>query len=72
MELVMTKQEQALLSVTEVAERLNEIPRTVTRWCIAGNVFPNAYKSNPHARQSPWRIPEGDVEAFERARGTRQ
>lgn len=50
------------LPSTEVAKRLNKSRATILRWCKAG-VFPNSYKSGPY-KQSDWRIPEADVQAF--------
>ncbi len=55
------------LSVASVAERLEVHPTTITRWIQQGH-FPHAYKLNPDARNSPYRIPETDVTAFEEKR----
>lgn len=43
------------LSVSQVAERLHQSPRTVRLWCRQG-LFPHAYKAG-----RPWRIPETDL-----------
>jgi excisionase family DNA binding protein len=51
-------------SVKEVAERFGASKLTVYRWLQAGH-FPNAYKLTPGGKTSPYRIPEGDVLAFE-------
>jgi len=55
------------LTVKQAAQRLNTKPRTVQSWIARGH-FPNAYKLNPHARNSPYRIPENDVQRFEKDR----
>ena len=54
-------------STNEVAERLGVSLRTVQNFCDRGH-FPNMYKLDPTRRNSPWRIPEGDVEKFEAQR----
>jgi len=53
------------LSLAEVAERLKVHPSTLTRWMQKKGYFPNAYKLDPAALNSPYRIPESDVVAFE-------
>jgi excisionase family DNA binding protein len=55
------------LSVTQVAQRLSVTPRTIQKW-IADGQFPNAYKLNPSGINSPYRIPEKDVQQFEARR----
>jgi len=56
-----------LYSVKEAAERLGVGTTTVNRWVKLGE-FPNAYKLNPRAKNSPFRIPEEDIVAFEEER----
>jgi excisionase family DNA binding protein len=55
-----------MLSVKEVAERLGVTPRAIHRWIKRG-YFPGAYKLSP-ALNSPYRIPESDIIAFEERR----
>lgn len=55
-----------MLSVKEVAERLSVSPRAIHKWIKRG-YFPNAYKLSP-ASNSPYRIPESDIAAFEELR----
>jgi excisionase family DNA binding protein len=57
------------LSIREVAGRLDVTTRAVHRWIHKG-YFPGAYKLSP-ARNSPYRIPESDVVAFDIKRGRR-
>ncbi len=45
------------------AEALNVSPATIWHWYKTG-LFPNAYKLNPHARNSPIRIPAADIQAL--------
>lgn len=54
-------------SVKEAAERLGVAATTLSRWVKIGR-FPNAYKLDPKGKNSPYRIPEGDIEAFEEER----
>ncbi len=54
-------------SVKEAAKRLGVAATTLSRWVKIGR-FPNAYKLDPNAKNSPYRIPEEDVEAFEEQR----
>ena len=56
-----------LLTVKEVAARLGVKPKTINKYLALGH-FPNAHKLNPHLINSPYRIPEKDVVAFEQAR----
>ena len=56
-----------VLTLKETAERLGIRPRTMYKWLGKG-LFPNAYKVNPTAKNSPFRIPVEDVEAFEAQR----
>ena len=58
---------QKVLSVTETAARLGTHRNTVLLWIRQGE-FPNAYPNNPNKDNSPLRIPETDVEAFEAKR----
>ena len=53
-------------STAKVAQRYQVHPRTVRRWIDVG-YFPNAMKLSP-AQRSDWRIPAGDVEAFDHQR----
>jgi excisionase family DNA binding protein len=55
------------LSVLQVSERLGVDRETVRAWIHAGE-FPNAYKTRPSAKTSPFVIPEADVIAFEERR----
>ena len=60
-------QQQDPIRVSQVAVRLGVTPRAVLKWIRIG-LFPNAYQLNPHAPNSPWRIPIADVDAFEARR----
>ena len=55
-----------LLSVREVAERLDVAPSTVRIWRLAGR-FPNA-QAKETERGLVWYIPESDLEGFEKRR----
>jgi excisionase family DNA binding protein len=55
------------LSVKQTARRLGVTTRTVQSWIDRG-YFPNAYKLKPYLSNSPYRIPESDVTAFEARR----
>ena len=59
--------EEVILTVAEVAERLDVHPRTIVRW-IKDGTFPNAYKKNPSKKTSPFVVPLKDVETFEEGR----
>lgn len=61
---------QADLSTADVAARLGVSTRAIIKWLGQG-LFPNAYKMNPHSRNSPYRIPEKDVLEFEESRRQR-
>jgi excisionase family DNA binding protein len=50
----------ALLSVSEVADRLKADVTTVRLWCRQGR-FPNARQIG-----RSWIIPDGDIESFQR------
>jgi excisionase family DNA binding protein len=50
------------LSTDDVADRLGVDRATVARWIRKGQ-FPNAFKKGP-AINSPYVIPESDVDAF--------
>ena len=52
-----------MLSVKEVAQRLNRTTRTIVRYCDRG-IFPGAKKSGPFER-SGWLIPESEVVKFQ-------
>lgn len=54
---------EKMLTVKEVAERLNRTKRTIVRYCDQG-IFPGAKKSGPFQRSS-WIIPESEVIKFE-------
>lgn len=51
-------------TVKKAAERLGVAASTVSRWVKIGR-FPNAYKLDPNGDNSPYRIPEEDLVAFE-------
>ena len=52
------------LTVIQTAKILGANIRTVQTWITLGE-FPNVYKLNPNnKRNSPYRIPRADVEAF--------
>ena len=53
-----------LLTVREVAERLEVAPSTVRIWRIGGR-FPNA-KAEETARGRVWYIPESDLQGFKK------
>ena len=55
------------LTTAETAKRLGVTTQAIAKWIRRG-LFPNAYKVNPYGVTSPYRIPEEDVEAFERER----
>lgn len=55
--------ETTMLSIKEVAKRLQVDHTTVHRWVQQGH-FPSAHKAGP-GLTSPYRIPEEDVIAFE-------
>lgn len=57
-------------STHETARYINCSLRAVQLWVAQGE-FPNAYKINPSRRNSPYRIPRADVEAFLAKRQTR-
>ena len=57
------------LSAREAAQRLGVTSRTIIKWINRGS-FPNAYKLNPDALRSAYRIPFPDIEAFEEKRST--
>jgi transposase len=56
-----------IYSVREAAERLGASRSAIRKWHRAGEWFPNAYKLNPNRMNSPLRIPEEDLIAFEEA-----
>lgn len=55
------------LTVRQAATRLGCSTRAINKWLADGR-FPNAWKLNPAARNSPYRIPESDIQAFEATR----
>lgn len=59
-----------LLTSTQAAERLGVSRMTINKWINDGQ-FPNAYKLSGSG-QSPYRIPEADVEAIEARRRKEQ
>ena len=56
-----------VLTTRQAAERLGATPKAVGDWVKAGE-FPNAYRLNPGAPKSPFRIPVKDIEDFEQRR----
>jgi predicted site-specific integrase-resolvase len=58
------KAKSKLLTVREVAERLDVATSTVRIWRIAGR-FPNA-QAEETPRGRVWYIPESDLEGFEK------
>ena len=54
-----------LLTAAQVAPRFKVTAKTITRWIDEGK-FPNAFKLNPDVSNSPYIIPENDVEDLER------
>jgi hypothetical protein len=60
----MAKVEPRMLTVREVAERLDANPGTVRMWCI-NKTFPNAVQEQT-LRGPVWLIPASDLEGFER------
>jgi hypothetical protein len=57
-----------MMTVREVAEKLDANPGTVRMWCI-NKTFPNA-KQEETLRGPVWLIPESDLKGFEkRGRG---
>jgi len=59
--------DETILTVSEVAKRLDVHPRTIVRW-IKDGTFPNAYKKNPAKKTSPFVVPLKDVKIFEENR----
>ena len=59
-----------LLTTSQAAQRLGVTPKTINDWIDRG-LMPNAYKLNGFGK-SPYRIPEGDVEAIEQRRRDEQ
>lgn len=55
------------LSVKETSRRLEVTPQTIVRWIHRGH-FPGAHKLDPTTSNSPYRIPEDDVNAFHQSR----
>lgn len=51
------------LTVAQAAKELGVFPSTLVRW-INTDLFPGAYKLNPTATNSPYRIPRRDVDNF--------
>lgn len=56
-----------LLTVRQAAKELGASHRQVQRWIAKGH-FPNAFKLDPTARNSPFRIPADDIAAFKARR----
>lgn len=56
-----------MLTVRDVAAKLNFHPKTIREWCARG-VFPGAAKWPNNGKTAQWRIPAEDVAALERAR----
>lgn len=63
----MSAESKKTLSTQEVADRLGVTSRAIIKWVRKG-LFPGAYKLNPHASNSPYRIPVEAVEKFEQER----
>lgn len=63
----MVTEQMIFLSVNSTAERLRVSPRTVLNMIERGR-FPGAYKIDPLAETSAWRIPVEAVEKFEELR----
>ena len=63
--------EDEMLTCAQVAKQLSVSVATVTRWVQQG-YFPNAWRINPRAKKSFWRIPKRDIEAFFELRRTRR
>ncbi len=55
------------ISVVEAAKRLEVSTETIRRM-IRNNELPNAYKSRPLAKNSPYVIPVADIIAIEQQR----
>lgn len=55
------------ITAKEAAERLNISLKSVANYIKRGR-FPGAYKLDPLAKTSAWRIPVVDIESFELAR----
>lgn len=53
-----------MLTVREVAEKIDANPGTVRMWCI-NKTFPNAVQE-PTLRGPVWLIPESDLKGFEK------
>ncbi|PKO16826.1 MAG: hypothetical protein CVU39_06305 [Chloroflexi bacterium HGW-Chloroflexi-10] len=53
----------SLLSVEQVAQVLQVTPRTVRNLITRGR-FPDAYKIDPEAKRSDWRIPQQNLADF--------
>jgi predicted site-specific integrase-resolvase len=64
----MTK--QIMLSTKEAAALLQISDQTIINW-VRDGVFPNAIQLNPSKRNSPIRIPRGDVVAVQRGQRVR-
>jgi hypothetical protein len=64
----MKRAETKMLTVREVAEKVDANPGTVRMWCI-NKTFPNAVQEET-LRGPVWLIPESDLQGFEkRGRG---
>ncbi len=61
LELLMEESE-IVMTTAEVARKLDVTPATITVW-IHLDYFPNAFQLSAR-KNSPWRIPKADVEAF--------
>jgi len=57
------------LTTKEAADRLGVTQRAIQKWIKQG-YFPGVYRVNPHSDYSHYRIPDEDIEQFEKSRGT--
>jgi len=51
------------ITIAQAAAQLNVFRSTIVRWIHTGS-FPGAYKLNPDATNSPYRIPQRDIDAY--------
>jgi len=55
---------EKMLSVLEVAEKLNKTPSSIRIWAAQGR-FPGAQRIEPEHGVPYWLIPQSDVDSFE-------
>ena len=60
----MKSADKKMLTVREVAEKIDANPGTVRMWCI-NKTFPGAYQEET-PRGPVWLIPESDLKGFEK------